>query len=94
SLTPRHPRERGHPGRSEDAKSRAAQTPSETLTSGPLSPWALLAFVAGVAAIRPISRVGSARGRELVAVLVGTGVLQAAFGALLALGLWIDGAVA
>ncbi|MGZ8585564.1 MAG: 1,4-dihydroxy-2-naphthoate polyprenyltransferase [Actinomycetota bacterium] len=59
-----------------------------------LSPWALLAFVAGVAAIRPISRVGSARGRELVAVLVGTGVLQAAFGALLALGLWIDGAVA
>jgi len=33
--------------------------------------------------------VGSAAGRELVPVLVGTARLQVVFGALLAIGLWV-----
>ncbi|MGH2636740.1 MAG: 1,4-dihydroxy-2-naphthoate polyprenyltransferase [Actinomycetota bacterium] len=56
-----------------------------------MSPWALLALGAGVVAIRPMRVVRSARGRELVPVLVGTGLLQVAFGGLLALGLWVAG---
>jgi 1,4-dihydroxy-2-naphthoate octaprenyltransferase len=59
-----------------------------------LSPWTLLALGAGLIALRPLQRVGHADGRDLVQVLVGTAQLQAAFGALLALGLWIGGAVA
>jgi hypothetical protein len=38
-----------------------------------------------------MERVGRAEGRGLVPVLVDTGLLQVAFGALLALGLWIAG---
>jgi 1,4-dihydroxy-2-naphthoate octaprenyltransferase len=53
--------------------------------------WALLAFGAIVAAVGPAGRVGTAQGRDLIPVLVGTGLLQALFGALLALGLWIAG---
>lgn len=56
-----------------------------------MSPWALLALVAAVAAARPFRRIGAARGRELVPVLIGTGLLQMVFGGLLTLGLWIDG---
>jgi 1,4-dihydroxy-2-naphthoate octaprenyltransferase len=59
-----------------------------------MSQWALLALAAWVPAIRPMERVGSATGRELVEVLVGTAIVQAAFGALLALGLWLAGATA
>lgn len=59
-----------------------------------MSQWALLALAAWVPAIRPMERVGSANGRELVEVLVGTATVQAVFGALLALGLWIAGATA
>jgi 1,4-dihydroxy-2-naphthoate octaprenyltransferase len=55
------------------------------------SPWALLSLGAIVVAVRPVTRIGAARGRELVPVLVGTGLLQVVFGALLALGLWIAG---
>jgi len=59
-----------------------------------MSLWALLAFAACVPAIRPMERVGSANGGELVQVLVGTAIVQVVFGALLALGLWIAGATA
>ncbi len=51
-------------------------------------PAALLALLALVAAVPPLRRVlGGAEGRELVVALVGTGTLQLAFGALLALGI-------
>jgi 1,4-dihydroxy-2-naphthoate octaprenyltransferase len=59
-----------------------------------LPAWSLLALGAIVAAIPPLRAVGHASGRELVPVLVATGALQVAFGALLALGLWIAGRVA
>ena len=59
-----------------------------------MSQWALLALAAWVPAIRPMERVGSANGRELVEVLVGAATVQVVFGALLALGLWIAGATA
>ena len=49
--------------------------------------WTLLALPAWVFAIRPMERVGTAEGRDLVPVLVGTSFVQAVFGALLALGL-------
>jgi len=54
-----------------------------------LSPWSLLALAAVVAAVGPFRRVGGAEGRDLIPVLVGTARLQVAFGAMLALGLWI-----
>jgi 1,4-dihydroxy-2-naphthoate polyprenyltransferase len=54
-----------------------------------LSQWALLALAAWPLAIGPVEAVGSAEGRALVPVLVGTAQLQLAFGALLALGLWL-----
>jgi 1,4-dihydroxy-2-naphthoate octaprenyltransferase len=59
-----------------------------------MSQWALLALAAWPVAIAPFERVGRAEGRALIAVLVGTSRLQAAFGALLALGLWIAGVTA
>jgi 1,4-dihydroxy-2-naphthoate octaprenyltransferase len=59
-----------------------------------MSQWASLALAAWVPAIRPMERVGSANGRELVQVLVGTATVQVVFGAFLALGLWIAGATA
>jgi 1,4-dihydroxy-2-naphthoate octaprenyltransferase len=59
-----------------------------------MSQWALLALAAWVPAIRPMERVGSATGRELVEVLVGTAIVQVAFGGLLALGLWLAGTTA
>jgi 1,4-dihydroxy-2-naphthoate octaprenyltransferase len=53
-------------------------------------PWALLALVALPLAIPPVKAVrGGARGRDLIAVLGGTGRLQLGFGALYALGLWL-----
>ena len=54
-----------------------------------LSQWALLALAAWPLAIRPMEAVGSAEGRALVPVLVGTAQLHLVFGALLALGLWL-----
>ncbi len=54
-----------------------------------LSPWSLLALAAAVAAVGPFQRVGQARGRDLIPVLVATARLQVAFGAAFALGLWI-----
>lgn len=59
-----------------------------------MSQWASLTLAAWVPAIRPMERVGSANGRELVQVLVGTATVQVAFGTFLALGLWIAGATA
>ena len=54
-----------------------------------LSPWSLLALTAAIAAVGPFQRVGQAEGRDLIPVLVATARLQVAFGAMLALGLWI-----
>ncbi|HET6776731.1 MAG TPA: 1,4-dihydroxy-2-naphthoate polyprenyltransferase [Actinomycetota bacterium] len=54
-----------------------------------LSQWALLALAVWPLAIGPVEAVGSAEGRALVPVLVGTAQLQLVFGALLALGLWL-----
>jgi 1,4-dihydroxy-2-naphthoate polyprenyltransferase len=59
-----------------------------------LSQWALFALAAWPFALAPFEKVGSAEGRALIPVLVGTAWLQAAFGGLLALGLWIAGATA
>jgi 1,4-dihydroxy-2-naphthoate octaprenyltransferase len=59
-----------------------------------MSQWALFALASWPFAIRPMEVVGSARGRELITVLEGTSTLVVAFGALLALGLWIAGATA
>jgi len=51
-------------------------------------PFALLALLAVVPALPPVSRVlGGAEGRDLVVALAGTGTLQLAFGVLLALGI-------
>jgi 1,4-dihydroxy-2-naphthoate octaprenyltransferase len=54
-----------------------------------LPPWSLLALGAVVIAVKPYEQLGRAAGRELIPVLVGTARLQAVFGALLAIGLWI-----
>ena len=54
-----------------------------------LSQWALLALAAWPLAIGPVEAVGSAEGRALGPVLVGTAQLQLVVGALLALGLWL-----
>jgi len=56
--------------------------------------WALLALASWPLAIRPMEAVGSAEGRELIPVLVGTSLLTMAFAALLAIGLWVAGATA
>jgi len=53
-----------------------------------LSQWALLPLASWPLAIRPFELAGRAQGRELIPVLTGTALLHAAFGALLALGLW------
>ncbi len=54
-----------------------------------LTPWALLAVASFPVAVRPLRLAGAASGRELIPVLVRTGLLQVVFGALLALGLWV-----
>jgi 1,4-dihydroxy-2-naphthoate polyprenyltransferase len=59
-----------------------------------LSQWALFALAAWPFALAPFEKVGSAEGRALIPVLVGTAWLQMSFGGLLALGLWIAGATA
>jgi 1,4-dihydroxy-2-naphthoate polyprenyltransferase len=59
-----------------------------------MSQWSLLALASWVFAIRPVETVGTAEGRDLIRVLTGTVLLTVAFGALLALGLWIAGATA
>ena len=56
--------------------------------------WSLLALASWVFAIRPMEVVGTAEGRDLIPVLVGTSLLTVTFGGLLALGLWIAGATA
>jgi 1,4-dihydroxy-2-naphthoate octaprenyltransferase len=54
-----------------------------------LPPWSLLSLAALPLAVRPLRDVGEAAGRALVPVLVATARLQLAFGALLAVGLWL-----
>ena len=56
--------------------------------------WALLALASWPLAIGPMEVVGTAEGRDLIPVLVGTSLLTLAFGALLALGLWVAGGTA
>jgi 1,4-dihydroxy-2-naphthoate octaprenyltransferase len=56
-------------------------------TAGGLPGWSLLAFAASAFAARPMREIGTAIGRALIPVLVGTALLQVGFGALLALGL-------
>jgi 1,4-dihydroxy-2-naphthoate polyprenyltransferase len=56
-----------------------------TLAVGALDPWALLAFIAAAAAVRPVQIIRSgATGRALVPVLIDTGRLELAFGILFA----------
>jgi 1,4-dihydroxy-2-naphthoate octaprenyltransferase len=52
-----------------------------------LTQWGLFGLAAWPLAIRPMERVGTAAGRDLVSVLTGTAAVHAAFGLLLALGL-------
>ena len=59
-----------------------------------MSQWALLALAPWPLSIKPMEAVGKAEGRDLIPVLVGTASLVVAFGALLALGLWIAGMTA
>jgi 1,4-dihydroxy-2-naphthoate octaprenyltransferase len=56
-----------------------------------LPPWALLALGAVLVAVAPMRAVGTVAGRDLIPVLVGSGLLQVVLGLLLAAGLWIDG---
>ncbi|MGZ5128622.1 MAG: 1,4-dihydroxy-2-naphthoate polyprenyltransferase [Actinomycetota bacterium] len=49
--------------------------------------WTLIALAAWVPAIRPMEAVGTANGRDLIAVLTGTAATHAALGLLYALGL-------
>ena len=57
--------------------------------AGGLPKLALLVFVAAPLALRPLKLAGTARGRDLVPLLLGTAALHAAAGLLLALGLWL-----
>jgi 1,4-dihydroxy-2-naphthoate octaprenyltransferase len=52
-----------------------------------ITPWALFGLAAWPLAIRPMQRVGTATGRELIPVLTRTAATHAAFGLLLAFGL-------
>jgi 1,4-dihydroxy-2-naphthoate octaprenyltransferase len=63
-------------------------------TNRGLPAWSLLALAAIPVAVRPMVEVRTARGPALIGVLVGTGVVQVAFGALLSTGLWIAGRTA
>lgn len=56
--------------------------------------WSLLALASWPLAIRPMEAVGTAEGRDLIPVLVGTTLLTLVFGLLLALGLWTAGVTA
>jgi 1,4-dihydroxy-2-naphthoate octaprenyltransferase len=59
--------------------------------AGPgLPPGSLLSLAALALAIEPLRAIGDAAGRALVPVLVATARLQLAFGALLAIGLWLE----
>jgi 1,4-dihydroxy-2-naphthoate octaprenyltransferase len=59
-----------------------------------LTPWGLLGLAAWPLAIRPMERVGSASGRELIPVLTGTAAVHAACGVSMALGLALSHTVA
>ena len=61
-------------------------------TAAVARPWALVALAAGALAVGPCrTALGPARGPALVPVLVATGRLQLAWGALLAVGLALSG---
>jgi 1,4-dihydroxy-2-naphthoate octaprenyltransferase len=55
-----------------------------------LTQWGLFGLAAWPLAIRPLERIRTATGRDLIPVLVGTASLHAATGALLALGLFLS----
>ena len=54
-----------------------------------LTQWGLFALASWPLAIRPVEKAGTATGKELIPVLTGTAATHAAFGLLLALGLWL-----
>jgi 1,4-dihydroxy-2-naphthoate octaprenyltransferase len=56
---------------------------------GGLPAWALVSLAASAVAARPFVAIGSARGRDLVPVLIATSLTDLLFGVLLAGGLWI-----
>ena len=55
-----------------------------------ITQWSLLGLAAWPLAIRPMERVGTATGRDLIPVLTGTAATHAACGLLLALGLTLS----
>ncbi|HJU57732.1 MAG TPA: 1,4-dihydroxy-2-naphthoate polyprenyltransferase [Actinomycetota bacterium] len=55
-----------------------------------LPPWSMLALAAMPLAVASLRAVGRAEGRALVPVLVATARLQVVFGALFAMGLWLE----
>jgi 1,4-dihydroxy-2-naphthoate polyprenyltransferase len=55
-----------------------------------ITQWALVALVAWPLAVKPMDAIGSATGRDLIPVLVGTAALETGFGAALALGLLLE----
>jgi 1,4-dihydroxy-2-naphthoate polyprenyltransferase len=55
--------------------------------SSGITQWSLLALASWILVIRPMELAGTATGRELIPVLVGTASTHAAFGVLLSLGL-------
>jgi 1,4-dihydroxy-2-naphthoate polyprenyltransferase len=56
-----------------------------------LTQWGLLGLVGWIVAIRPMQAVGTATGADLIPVLTGTSAVHAVTGALLALGLVLEG---
>ena len=55
-----------------------------------ITKWSLVSLASWPLAIKPMDTVGSATGRDLIPVLVGTAGLEAGFGAALALGLLLE----
>jgi 1,4-dihydroxy-2-naphthoate octaprenyltransferase len=58
--------------------------------SAGITQWSLVALASWPLAIKPMEAVGEATGRELIPMLTGTAALEAAFGALLAVGLLLE----
>ena len=55
-----------------------------------VTPWALLGLAAWIPAIKPMELVGTASGRDLIPVLIGTARVHAAFGLLVTVGLFLS----
>jgi 1,4-dihydroxy-2-naphthoate polyprenyltransferase len=55
-----------------------------------MTPWGLFGLVAWIPAIKPMELVATARGRDLIPVLVGTAFTHAVCGVAVAIGLWLS----